>query len=42
VCGDVEIGEECRIMFGAVLVAEERTRACRRPNLIMENAAVRA
>src|SRR6266508_4534653 len=22
VCGDVEIGEDCRIMFGAVLVAE--------------------
>jgi len=42
VCGDVEIGEECRIMCGAVLVAEERTRACRRPDLIMENAAVRA
>ncbi len=42
VCGDVEIGEECPIMIGAVLVAEKRTRACRRPDLIMENAVVRA
>jgi carbonic anhydrase/acetyltransferase-like protein (isoleucine patch superfamily) len=42
VCGDVEIGEACRIKFGAVLVAEVRTPACRRPDLIMENAAVRA
>jgi carbonic anhydrase/acetyltransferase-like protein (isoleucine patch superfamily) len=23
VCGDVEIGEEVRIMFGAVLIAED-------------------
>jgi hypothetical protein len=29
-------------MFGAVLVAEERPSACRRPDLVMENAAVRA
>jgi hypothetical protein len=42
VCGDVEIGEECRIMFGAVLVAEDAPVRVADRTVIMENAVVRA
>ncbi len=42
VCGDVEIGEDCRIMFGAVLVAEDAPVRIGPRTVIMENAIVRA
>ena len=42
VCGDVEIGEGCRIMFGAVLVAEDAPVRVADRTVIMENAVVRA
>ncbi len=42
VCGDVEIGEDCRIMFGAVLVAEDAPVRVGARTVIMENAVVRA
>jgi carbonic anhydrase/acetyltransferase-like protein (isoleucine patch superfamily) len=42
VCGDVEIGDECRIMFGAVLVAEGAPVRVAGRTVIMENAVVRA
>lgn len=41
-CGDVEIGEECRIMFGAVLVAEDAPIRLAGRTVVMENAVVRA
>jgi carbonic anhydrase/acetyltransferase-like protein (isoleucine patch superfamily) len=41
-CGDVEIGEDCRIMFGAVLVAEGAPVRIGPRTVIMENAVVRA
>lgn len=41
-CGDVEIGENCRIMFGAVLVAEGAPVRIGPRTVIMENAIVRA
>jgi carbonic anhydrase/acetyltransferase-like protein (isoleucine patch superfamily) len=41
-CGDVEIGDECRIMFGAVLVAEDASIRVANRTVIMENAVVRA
>jgi carbonic anhydrase/acetyltransferase-like protein (isoleucine patch superfamily) len=41
-CGDVEIGEDCRIMFGAVLVAEDAAIRIGPRTVIMENAVVRA
>ncbi len=42
VCGDVEIGDECRIMFGAVLVAEDAPVRVGARTVIMENAVIRA
>src|SRR3989442_9953462 len=42
VCGDVEIGDDCRIMFGAVLVAEDAPVRIGPRTVIMENAVVRA
>src|SRR6266508_2052750 len=42
VCGDVEIGEDCRIMFGAVLVAEDAPVRVGARTLIMENAFIAA
>ena len=42
VCGDVKIGEDCRIMFGAVLVAEDAPVRIGPRTVIMENAIVRA
>jgi carbonic anhydrase/acetyltransferase-like protein (isoleucine patch superfamily) len=42
VCGDVETGEDCRIMFGAVLVAEDAPVRVGARTVIMENAVVRA
>ena len=41
-CGDVEIGGDCRIMFGAVLVAEDAPVRIGPRTVIMENAIVRA
>jgi carbonic anhydrase/acetyltransferase-like protein (isoleucine patch superfamily) len=41
-CGDVEIGDDCRIMFGAVLVAEGAPIHVGSRSVIMENAVVRA
>jgi carbonic anhydrase/acetyltransferase-like protein (isoleucine patch superfamily) len=42
VCGNVEIGDDCRIMFGAVLVAEDAPVRLAAWTVIMENAVVRA
>ncbi len=42
ICGDVEIGDDCRIMFGAVLVAEDAPIRIGPRTVIMENAVVRA
>ncbi|HEY8631459.1 MAG TPA: gamma carbonic anhydrase family protein [Gaiellaceae bacterium] len=42
VCGDVEIGEDCRIMFGAVLIAEDAPIRLGARTVIMENAVVRS
>lgn len=42
ICGDVEIGDDCRIMFGAVLVAEDAPVRVGARTVIMENAVVRA
>jgi len=41
-CGDVEIGDNCRIMFGAVLVAEDAPVRIGPRTVIMENAIIRA
>jgi len=41
-CGDVEIGDDCRIMFGAVLVAEDAPVRIGPRTVIMENAIIRA
>jgi carbonic anhydrase/acetyltransferase-like protein (isoleucine patch superfamily) len=42
ICGDVEVGDDCRIMFGAVLVAEDAPIRIGPRTVIMENAVVRA
>jgi carbonic anhydrase/acetyltransferase-like protein (isoleucine patch superfamily) len=42
ICGDVEIGDDCRIMFGAIVVAEEATIRIGSRTVIMENAVVRS
>lgn len=42
ICGDVEIGDDCRIMFGAVVVAEDATVRIGARTVIMENTVVRA
>jgi len=41
VCGDVTIGENCRILFGAVLVAEGGPVVLGSHCIIMENAVLR-
>lgn len=41
VCGDVTIGENCRILFGAVIVAEGGVVEIGRQCVIMENAVIR-
>ncbi len=42
ICGDVEVADDCRIMFGAVLVAEDAPIRIGPRTVIMENAVVRA
>lgn len=42
ICGDVEIGDDCRIMFGAVVVAEDAPVTIGARTVLMENAVVRA
>jgi len=42
VCGDVTIGENCRILFGAVLAAEGGPIVLGSHCIIMENAVLRA
>ena len=41
VCGDVEIGADCRILFGAVLTAEDGPVRLGERCILMENAVVR-
>ena len=41
VCGDVEIGPDCRILFGAVLTAEDGPIRLGERCIVMENAVVR-
>lgn len=41
ICGDVTIGEECRILFGAILVAEGGPILLGSQCIVMENAVVR-
>jgi carbonic anhydrase/acetyltransferase-like protein (isoleucine patch superfamily) len=40
-CGDVEVGPDCRILFGAVLTAEDGPVRLGERCLVMENAVVR-
>jgi carbonic anhydrase/acetyltransferase-like protein (isoleucine patch superfamily) len=40
-CGDVEVGEDCRILFGAVLTAEDGPVRLGERCLVMENAVLR-
>ena len=40
-CGDVEVGPECRILFGAVLTAEDGPVLLGEGCIVMENAVVR-
>jgi carbonic anhydrase/acetyltransferase-like protein (isoleucine patch superfamily) len=42
ICGDVTIGEECRILFGAILVAEGGPIVIGSRCIVMENAVIRA
>jgi carbonic anhydrase/acetyltransferase-like protein (isoleucine patch superfamily) len=42
ICGDVEIGDDCRIMFGAVVVAEDAPVRIGARTVVMENTVVRA
>jgi carbonic anhydrase/acetyltransferase-like protein (isoleucine patch superfamily) len=41
-CGDVEIGDDCRIMFGAVVVAEDTPVRIGARSVVMENAVIRS
>jgi carbonic anhydrase/acetyltransferase-like protein (isoleucine patch superfamily) len=41
VCGDVEVGPDCRILFGAVLTAEDGPVRLGERCLVMENAVLR-
>ena len=41
ICGDVTIGEDCRILFGAVIVAEGGPVEIGRQCIVMENAVIR-
>jgi carbonic anhydrase/acetyltransferase-like protein (isoleucine patch superfamily) len=40
-CGDVEVGADCRILFGAVLTAEDGPVRLGRRCIVMENAVLR-
>jgi carbonic anhydrase/acetyltransferase-like protein (isoleucine patch superfamily) len=42
VCGDVTIGPDCRILFGAQVIAEGGSIALGRECIVMENAVLRA
>lgn len=42
VCGDVTIGEDCRIMFGAQVIAEGGAIAIGNECIVMENAVLRS
>jgi carbonic anhydrase/acetyltransferase-like protein (isoleucine patch superfamily) len=42
VCGDVTLGENCRVLFGAVLTAEGGPIDLGHDTIVMENAVVRA
>ena len=42
VCGDVRIGPDCRVLFGAVVTAEDGTVELGARCVVMENALVRA
>jgi carbonic anhydrase/acetyltransferase-like protein (isoleucine patch superfamily) len=42
VCGDVTIGEDCRIMFGAQVIAEGGTITIGNECIVMENAVLRS
>jgi carbonic anhydrase/acetyltransferase-like protein (isoleucine patch superfamily) len=42
ICGDVEIEDDCRIMFGAVVVAEDAPVRIGARTVVMENTVVRA
>lgn len=41
ICGDVTVGEECRVLFGAVIVAEGGPVVIGRQCVVMENAVIR-
>src|SRR4051794_8539410 len=41
-CGDVEVGRNCRILFGAVVVAEGAPIRIGQRTVIMDNAVVRS
>ncbi len=41
VCGDVTIGEDCRVLFGAVITAEGGPVVVGAQSVIMENAVIR-
>jgi carbonic anhydrase/acetyltransferase-like protein (isoleucine patch superfamily) len=41
VCGEVTIGENCRILFGAILVAEGGPVVIGSHSIVMENAVIR-
>ena len=42
VCGDVAVGPDCRILFGAQIIAEGGSIAIGRECIVMENAVLRA
>jgi len=42
ICGDVSIGADCRIMFGAQLIAEGGSIAIGEDCIVMENAVLRS
>lgn len=41
VCGDVTVGPDCRVLFGAILVAEGGAVVLGRQCIVMENAVLR-
>jgi gamma-carbonic anhydrase len=41
-CGDVDVGPDCRILFGAVVVAEDAPIRISQRTVIMDNAVVRS
>src|SRR5262249_2137992 len=42
ICGDVLVGADCRILFGAQVIAESGSIALGRQCIVMENAVLRA